>query len=223
MKMMKSVFLTAFAVATITGLMPAAPAAAQPLPQDVVTVASVQGAGSVDVPVYIRDVSGTPLGIDQPFGARIQAYGIRITASPAADVGSMTLVRAGITQTKTPLFESNPNGAGNASLIDTFDETTNLLPFVSNAPAPGNQVAVLHVTLAPNLPNGTVITLTLDPVVTALSNQAGTIAENTTNGSLALVNGSITIAPTTQAPTLSQWALILLAVLLAAIAIRTRL
>jgi hypothetical protein len=223
MKIMKSFFLTALAVAILNGVWPAAPAAGQPIPQDVVTVGTVNGAGSVDVPVYIRDVSGSPLGIDQPFGSRIQAYGIRITASPAGAVQSMTLNRAGITQSLTPLFESNPNGAGSATLIDSFDETTNLIPFVSNAAAPGNQVARLHVNLDPSLAPGTVVTLTLDPVTTALTNQAGTTTENVNSGTLLLVAGAINIIATSQAPTLSQWALILLAVLLAAIAIRTRL
>ena len=225
MKIMKSAFLTAFAVAILTGLMPAAPAAGQPIPQDVVTIGSVGGAGSVDVPVYIRDTSGTPLGLDQPPGSRIQAYGIRVTATPSSAIVAMSMTRAGITQSLTPTFESNPSSANTASLIDSFNEGTNLIPFTLNGTLPGNQVAKLHVDLNPALAPGTVITLTLDPVVTELTDQSGSAAttENTTNARLLLVNGAITIVSTTQAPTLSQWALILLAVALAAIAIRTRL
>jgi hypothetical protein len=37
---------------------------------DTVTVGSIAGASAgatVNVPVFIRDVSGTPLGLDQPF------------------------------------------------------------------------------------------------------------------------------------------------------------
>src|SRR4051794_41620604 len=98
MKIMKSFFLTALAVAILNGVWPAAPAAGQPIPQDVVTVGTVNGAGSVDVPVYIRDVSRPPLRIDQPFGSRIQAYCIPITASPARAVQSMTPHPACLTQ-----------------------------------------------------------------------------------------------------------------------------
>ena len=225
MKVMKSAFLTALAVAMLTGLLPAAPAAGQAPPQDVVTVGTVSGAGSVDVPVYIRDVSGTPLGLDQPPGSRIQAYGIRITATPSSAVLSMSLTRAGITQSLTPTFETNPSTGNTASLIDSFNEATNLIPFTLNGVPPGNQVARLHVNLDPGLAPGTVVTLTLDPLVTELTDQSGSAAttENTTNARLLLVNGAINVIAATQAPTLSQWALILLAVALAAIAIRTRL
>src|ERR1019366_572156 len=66
---------------------------------DTVTVATVNGpaGGFVDVPVYIRDASGTPLGLDQPPGSRIQSYAIKVTYSPASSVSSITFTRAGIT------------------------------------------------------------------------------------------------------------------------------
>src|SRR5438067_2412139 len=92
---------------------------------DVLTVGTSSGApGSVvDVPVYIRDVSGTPLGLDQPPGSRIQAYSIKVNYSPAAAVQSISFTRAGITSSLTPLFESSPASAGSISLLDTFSET----------------------------------------------------------------------------------------------------
>src|SRR5437764_15487578 len=81
----------------LAGLLTAGPA--PPIPQDVVTVASVNGPlGSVvDVPVYIRDVSLTPLGLDQPPGSRIQSYSIKVNYAPASAVQSITFTRAGIT------------------------------------------------------------------------------------------------------------------------------
>jgi hypothetical protein len=214
----------AVVVSMFIGLMPAAPAAAQAPPQDVVTVGTVSGAVGVDVPVSIRDVSGTTLGIDQPPGSRIQSYSIRVNYSPVAAVQSVTFTRAGITQSLTPSFESSPVAPGTATLIDTFNEGTNLIPFTLNAPAPGNQTGRLHFNLVPNLAPGTVITLTLDPVLTELTDQSGTAAtaETTANARLALVNGSITVVALSQAPTLSTWALILLAVSLAFIVIRMR-
>jgi hypothetical protein len=227
MKSVKSILLGTAVVSILSWLMPAAPAAAQPTPHDIVTVATVNGSsgGSVDVPVYINDLSGTTLGIDQPAGSRIQSYGIRITASNAVYVQSMTLTRGGITQPLTPTFESNPSSPGVANLIDTFSEATNLIPFTLNGAAPGHQVATLHVTLIPNTPTGTVITLTLDPIATELTNESGTpaTAETVANARLLLVNGAINVAAVETIPTLTQWALILLAIMLAAIAIRTRL
>jgi hypothetical protein len=78
---------------------------------DVVTVATVtanDNGGPIDVPVYIRDTAGTPLGIDQPFGSRIQSYSIQVLYSPAAAVQSITFTRGGITAPLTPTFENSP-------------------------------------------------------------------------------------------------------------------
>jgi hypothetical protein len=186
---------------------------------DSVTVGTVNfaAAGStVDVPVSIRDVSGTPLGLDQPPGSRIQSYGLTVNYAPAAAVQSVTFTRAGITAPLTPTFESSPSAPGTISLLDVFQESTNLIPFTLNAPAPGNQVGVLHVTIAPTATVGTTIALTLDPTLTQLSNQAGTIKESVATNNLTLVNGSILV--TTPVPALSAWALALLGIALAAVA-----
>jgi hypothetical protein len=213
-----------FLVATFVGLLPAASAVAQPLPSDVITVGAGSGApgSTVDVPVYIRDTASTPLGIDQPFGSRIQSYSIRVTY-PTASVQSITFTRAGITAPLTPTFESSPAAAGSIALLDNFDETTNLIPFTSNAALPGNQVAHLLVTLSPSAVTGSTIALTLDPVLTELTDEGGTPAtvETTVNGRLTLVNGSINV--TAPVPTLPRWALALLAVSLAIVALRMRL
>jgi len=168
-------------------------AIAAPTP-DVVTVGAATGTpgASVDVAVYIRDTSGTPLGVDQPAGSRIQSYAIRVNYAPAAAVQSVTFTRAGITSPLTPTFESSPSSSGSVSLIDTFSESTNLIPFVSNAPLPGNQIGVLHFTLATNAAQGT-LTLTLDPTLTQLTNQTGTTTQTTGSADLLLVDGSITI------------------------------
>ena len=73
------------------------------------TVATVPAnSNTVDVPVYIRDVSGTPLGKDQPAGSKIQSISIRVTYAPAAAVQSVTFSRAGITAGLTPVSNSRP-------------------------------------------------------------------------------------------------------------------
>lgn len=189
---------------------------------DVVTVATVNGPqfSVVDVPVSIRDRSGTPLGLDQPPGSHIQAYSIKVTYAPASAVQSITFTRAGITTSLTPAFESSPSSAGSISLIDSFQESTNPIPFTLDGAAPGNQVAALHVTLSPTATPGTVITLTLDPTLTTLSNDTGTTTELVGNSALALVNGSITVTPSV--PALGHIALLMLAISLAFIAIRSR-
>jgi hypothetical protein len=196
-------------------------AAAQPTPQDVITVGSgFAPAGTViDIPVSIRDTSGTPLGIDQPPGSRIQSYSIKVDYAPAASVQSITFTRAGITASKTPLFESSPSAPGTISLLDTFQEATDLLPFTSNAALPGNQVAHLLIQLAPGATPGP-LTLTLDPLLTQLTDEGGNAAtkETVANGRLLLVSGVVTVLPSTAIPTMNIVAIALVAAALAAVA-----
>ena len=213
-KSLKVICATAL-MSILAGLLTAGPA--PPLPQDVVTVATVNGPQFtvVDVPVYIRDVSSTPLGLDQPPGSRIQSYSIKVNYAPASAVQSITFSRAGITQSLTPTFENSPSSAGSVSLLDTFQESTNLIPFTLNGLPPGNRVAHLQVQLSPTATVGTVITLTLDPTLTQLTDEAGDpgTIETTANTRLALVSGSITVVPSI--PAMSYLVLGLLAVALA--------
>lgn len=198
-------------------------AAAAVAPLDVVTVGSgtAPAGTTIDIPVYIRDTSGTPLGVDQPPGSKIQSYSIKVSYAPAASVQSITFTRAGITTSLTPLFESSPSSAGAISLLDTFQEATNPIPFTSNAALPGNQVAHLLIQLAPNAPAGA-LTLTLDPTLTQLSNEGGTTSETLTNGTLLLVNGVVTVLPAGAIPTLNIVGLVALCLALAFIGARLR-
>jgi hypothetical protein len=192
--------------------------------QDVVTVGTVTASTtSVDVPVYIRDVSGTPLGIDQPSGSRIQSFSIKVNYSSAASVQSVTFTRAGITAPLTPTFESSPSSAGSISLLATFQESTNLIPFTSNAAPPGNLVGHLVFNLATGLAPGTTITLTLDPSLTQLTDEGGNGAtkETVASANLVLVNGQIiVIAAPSDVPALDPVVLILLCLTLVVVALR---
>lgn len=221
---MQSLFRLSFALVVVCGLWWAAPAAAQPLP-DVITVDTVAANGPVVVvPVYVRDVAGTPLGIDQPFGSRIQAFSIKVDYPVSPFISSVTFTRAGITAPLTPTFENSPSAAGTISLLMTFDETTNLVPFVSNAPIPGNQVAQLTFTFTQATPPGTTIPLTIDTALTQLSNEGGTTTETLTNGGLLPIDGEVTMlaipAAAEPVPTASTWALILLAAALTLVVMR---
>ncbi|HEY2325557.1 MAG TPA: hypothetical protein VGJ82_22055 [Thermoanaerobaculia bacterium] len=161
--------------------------------QDAVTVGSATADGpTVDVPVYVRDAAGTPLGVDRPAGSKIQSFSIKVTYSPAAAVSAVTFTRAGITATLTPSFEISPASTGSISWVATFSESTAPIPFTSNAALPGNQVAHLLFTLNSSATPGSSIALTLDTSTTQLSNQGGTTSETSSTG-LSLVNGSIQI------------------------------
>lgn len=218
-KSLQVICATAF-VSLLAGLLTAG--APPPLPQDIVTVGIVTGPqfGLVDVPVSIRDTSGTPLGLDQPAGSRIQSYSLKVNYAPASAVQSITFSRAGITAPLTPTFENSPSSAGSVSLLDTFQESTNLIPFTLNGLPPGNQVAHLQVQLSPTATVGTVITLTLDPILTQLTDEAGHPAtiETTANTRLVLVNGSITVVPAV--PAMSHLVLLMLAAALAVVAVK---
>jgi hypothetical protein len=222
---MKRVRITALLAALLCLLLRGPFAAAQAPPQDVITVGSgIAPAGTViDIPVSIRDTSGTPLGVDQPPGSKIQSYSIKVDYAPAASVQSITFTRAGITASKTPLFESSPSAAGTISLLDTFQESTDLLPFTLNAPLPGNQVAHLLIQLSPSATPGP-LTLTIDPVLTQLTDEGGNAAtkETVANGRLLLVSGVVTVQPSTAIPALGITAIVIVALALALIGMRMR-
>lgn len=202
-------------------LVSATPVAAQV--RDVITVGTVTAnSATVTVPVSIRDLSGTPLGVDQPAGSRIQAYSIKVDYAPTPAVQSIVFQRAGITAGLTPSFQASPAVPGSVTLINSFAEGTDPIPFTLDAAAPGNRIGELVVTLAPGVTPGTVISLSLDATLTQLSNQGGTTSETVALNTLSLVGGSITVAApaVTEVPTLAEWALILLALGLAVIALR---
>ena len=164
--------------------------------QDAVTVGTVTASGTqVDVPVYIRDAAGTSLGMDQAAGSKIQSFSIKVDYSPASAVQSVTFSRAGITASLTPTSEFTPSSPGSVSLLSTFQESTNPIPFTLNASAPGNQVAHLVFNLSASAAPGSTITLSLDSSLTQLTDSGGTAAtkESEGNGRLTLVDGQINI------------------------------
>jgi hypothetical protein len=169
--------------------------------QDVLTLGSGQAAasGSVGIPVYVRDVSGTPLGVDAGGGKRIQGIAFKVLF-PTELVQSVSFARTGVTAAPSPLFQSTPSGADYASVLLSFSESASPLALGLNAGAPGNQIGTLTVTLKPAVPAGSTALLTLHPASAMLSNQAGTTSETVANGNLALVNGSVTVTTTLSAP-----------------------
>ena len=186
------VFGSSFIVFALVMLFTAGAVAAQ----DVVTVGTVTASGTtVDVPISIRDVSGTPLGMDQPAGSKIQSFSIKVTYAPASAISSISIARDGITTSLSPTSEFKPATANSISILSTFQESSNPIPFVLNASSPGNRVAHLSVTLSASATPGTSITLTLDPSLTQLTDTGGSAATKETvgNGRLQLVNGAINI------------------------------
>ena len=176
-------------VALITLTIPTRVAAADSVTAGTVTASTT----TVDVPVYIRDASGSPLGRDQVAGSRIQSFSISVAYSPASAVSAVTFGPSGITAGLTSAFQISSPYGNSISFLDSFQESTNLIPFTLDATAPGDLVAHLVFTLNSSVTPGSTITLTLDPTRTILANQAGVSKETASAGTLTLVSGAINI------------------------------
>jgi hypothetical protein len=130
------------------------------------------------VPLYVQDVSGTPLGTDASPGNRIQAISFQISF-PAIAVTSASFTRAGALAGLTPAVEQTANGSGSIGWLASFKESTQPIPLTINAAIPGNRIGTLLLTLANGLANGLTVALTFKPGNTLLSNQGGTLEEAT--------------------------------------------
>ena len=164
--------------------------------RDVVSLDSVTLATpgqTVQIPIYVRDTSGTVLGTDAGAGRRIQGLALHIGVLPANAVASLNLVRAGVTASPQPLFETSSQVGNRVYGVMSFDETTSPLPFNLDASFPGDQVATLELELSANFDDGLVV-LTLLSETNALSNQAGVWVEKTDNQQLRLVGGTVFVS-----------------------------
>jgi uncharacterized protein YkwD len=148
-------------------------AATSVLAQDVLTVGSgiAPSGGTVAIPVTLSDQNG--------IGIRGVAFKVLF---PSELIASAQFTRSGIASTVTPLHETAIDGTGWSSYIAFFND------------APPEVLGTLTVTLQPAVPAGTTIPLTFDPPSAAVSNAGATVVENVANGSLSLVNGSVTVS-----------------------------
>jgi hypothetical protein len=162
--------------------------------QDVLTVASdiAPAGGTTTLHVSILDRSTTPLGIDAGSSNRIQAFAFKVLF-PTELITSIAFARAGVAAQVTPLFESELQGSGWSSCIVSFHETTSPLTFNLDTTAPGDRIGTLTVTMRNDAPAGSIARLILDPPSAMLSNRTATTRESVADGTLSLVNGSITV------------------------------
>jgi hypothetical protein len=161
--------------------------------QDVLTVgsASIAAGGTANVPIYVRDAGGTPLGSDAGAGKRIQGIAFKITVTPASAVTSINFSRAGVIGSLTPLYERTIPSTAAIAYIGSFSETTNAIPFVLNGTGPGDVAGNLQI-ITSGIASGAV-TLTIDPATAMLANQAGTTGETVANAGLSVTNGTLTV------------------------------
>jgi len=177
-------------IAAALGLALSAPLAGQ----DVLSVGSVTtSAGqAVIVPVSIRDLAGTTLDEGDGLDLEIQGFAFRLDFAPASAVASVGFQQAGVTAGLDPVFPFIDPHADHIVVLLSFDEATAPLAFTLNAPPPGNLVGELVFTLATEAV-ASALTLTFDPGTATLVNDSATLSETVGQGSLALVDGVLTI------------------------------
>jgi len=162
----------------------------------------VVGSSNAAVPVFIRDLSGSPLGAEHPVFEKIHGFSLTIAPSPRdsvrRDSGGRLLLgaaAAGVTLRLTPLTEGRSATADSFSYFVVYDERSNPLPLRLNVPPPGDLVAEISVSLRSDLPVGSRVDLRLLPEMktTQLVHRAGIKFESVPEGSLRLGNGCIEI------------------------------
>lgn len=146
-----------------------------------------------DVPVTIRDLSGTLLDEGDGTNLEIQGFAFRLDFAPPEHVTAVTFVQAGVTAGHTPVFPVITPAANHIIVLMSFDEGTDPLVFTLDAPPPGNLIGALRFTLSAAAPLGTLITLTLASASATLVNGAATLSETVANGHLALAAGSLEV------------------------------
>ncbi|MDQ1347968.1 MAG: hypothetical protein QG573_1342, partial [Acidobacteriota bacterium] len=161
--------------------------------QLIVGFANATPGATVRIPIHLVDRPDTPLGPEQPFGNRSQAFALAVRCTSCDGIAALTLEPAGPLARYEPTFESRPRGPGYAALLSTFDEATAPLFLGLSSSKLRQRIATLVVEIAPSAPAGTTVDLRFDPGTTMLTNQAGTIHESASNGWLDLADGRLTI------------------------------
>lgn len=173
------------------------------------TVATATGTGTVVVPIYVRDASGTPLGRDQAAGHRISGLFVDVVYGPQACVTGSVVLSAPANglfgsfraaATCGSIFEYQPRVIGTnqaysfAAPEQGGSDPCGVLPFALDAVAPGDRVAELSLTLDQCPADLTIPlhVLTSGPTLAALMSDVG-VLETVENGDLAVLDGSIQV------------------------------
>ena len=163
--------------------------------QDVLSVGSGIGlpGDTVVVPLYIRDLSGTPLNEGAGLNLEIQGFGFRVDFSPAAPIASSNFSQAGVSEGKDPVFPYIAPATDHIVVLLSFREDTDPLDFVLDALSPGDQVGELIFEIDNAAVIGTTVTLTLDAVSAELVNDDATISESVSLGTLSVTSGELRV------------------------------
>jgi hypothetical protein len=152
------------------------------------TVVAPSGNGTVRVPVYLKDVAGTPLGIDQPFGRHIVDIAFDVVYGPNPCVDTVFPVfdtAAGVLAHQPTYLLVNP-GVPHVSqgFVAAYAEYKVPIPFTGSEDLLGELVFELHDCGTAPIP------LVLEPWLCTLASQTN-VFEGTDTGTLALEDGWI--------------------------------
>src|ERR1700693_2006999 len=123
-----------------------------PTPKDVLTIGTVtlsSGTGQVEVPIFIQDNTGTPIGRDMGATMRISGFAMQVTygQNSCIDTPAVTTDRidltGGILASLSADFESRVKVANTSqSWIYALSEANGLIPFTAAA-APGDRIGAM--------------------------------------------------------------------------------
>jgi hypothetical protein len=161
-------------------------------PADVLSLGKVEAraGATVEIPITLKDVGGTRLGSDT---AAIQAVAFRVNAEPQEAVRSITFRRSGVIAKLLPQFEHSLKDDASATYLVSFSASKARIALRLDPDDAGDEIARVIVNLAPDLAAGAEIRLSIDPVTATLSNETGTLSEQTSDGTLQLIDGAIVI------------------------------
>ena len=162
-----------------------------PAEGDVITLDDAEGmpGDEVRIPLYIQDVSGTPLDADDP-GNEVAAWTIQFSADN--EYYQITGVeRAGITAGLEPNLEQFHNGNNTWTVIYNTSAGNPPPVFTLDEPAPGDLIGELVITLSDEAEGDLLVEMS----DATLSNEAGTVGEYLADETLGVVAGTIHISP----------------------------
>ena len=181
-------------------------ATAGPSPTDVLTVATVtspSGTGTVNVPLFLQDNTGTPIGRDKAAGLKISGFAFQVVYGPnacidtPASAGGQILLTGGILASQSADLDSRVKVANNSqSWIYFSAESHGLIPFTAAA-TPGDRIGTMVFNLTGCSPGTINLVVTVAGGAAALLYSDSNTSETVGSG-LTVVNGAIVI-PSAQA------------------------
>jgi len=196
-------FLAAMATATLLAGRSALAAG----PADALTIGSVtvQPGDTVSVPLFVRDVAGTPLGGDR--SAFIQRIQFKVNFAPAGRISgcanptfpdcAVEFIPAGLLAGRTPVTADVVKNLGSIAVNYAYDRTTDRIPYNQLAADPGDLVGFLKFVTSSALQTEAIVALSFDSTddATAFADDTAAITETVAADTLRVVNGSIHLSP----------------------------